>query len=88
MNTIMRLIINKIDIKVDESGAKTETSGGNLTLTTDSFTYDDQVFNSKSFEIHTGKPIKAGSSICILNLLAGVIMTLISVINSWNQFSN
>ena len=80
----MRLIINKIDIKVDRSGANTETSGGNLTLTTDSFTYDDHVFNTKYFEIHTGKPIKAGSSICILNLLTVVIITLISVINFRN----
>ena len=79
MNTIMILFINKTDIKVDRYGAKTETSGGNLTLTTDSFTYDDQVFNSKPFEIHTGKPIKAGSSICILNLLIVVIITLIFV---------
>ena len=84
----MILSINKIDIGVDRSGAKTETSGGNLTLTTDSFTYDDQVFNSKFFEIHTGKPIKAGSSICILNLLTVVIITLVSVINLWNQFSH
>ena len=84
MNKSMILLIIKIDIKVDESGAKTETSGGNLTLTTDSYMYDDQVFNSKSFEIHTGKSIKVGSSICILNLLTGVIITLISVINLWN----
>ena len=77
----MRLIINKIDIKVDRSGANTETSGGNLTLTTDSFTSDDQVFNSKYFETHTGKPIKAGSSICILNLLTVVIITIIFVSN-------
>ena len=79
----MILVINKLDIEMNRSGAKTENSGGNLTLTTDSFTYDDQVFNSKSFEIHTGKPIKAGSSICKLNLLTVVIITLISVINLW-----
>ena len=84
MNTIMILLINKIDIEEDRAGAKTETTGGNLLLTTDSFTYDDQVFNSKSFEIHTAKPYKAGSSICILNLLTVVVITLISVINLWN----
>ena len=84
MNTIMILLINKIDIKEDRAGAKTEATGGNLLLTTDSFTYDDQVFNSKSIEIHTGKPIKAGSSICILNLLTVVIITLVSVINLLN----
>ena len=80
----MIILINKLDIKVDRSGAKTKTSGGNLTLTTDSFTYDDQVFNSKSIEIHTGNPINAGSSICILSLLTVVIITLITVINLWN----
>ena len=70
-------MINKIDIKMDSSGPRTETSGGNLTITTDSFTFDDQVSNSKPFEIHTGKPIAAGSSTCILNLLTFVIMILI-----------
>ena len=80
----MILLINKIDIKEDSSEAENETSGGNLLLSTDSFTYDDQVFNSQAFDFHTGKPIKAGSSICILNLLTGVIITLISLINLWN----
>ena len=73
----MIFIINEIDIKTDSSGPKTETSGGNLTLTTGSFTFDDQVFNSKPFEIPIGKPIAAGSSRCILNLLTFVIMILI-----------
>ena len=80
----MILIIKIIDIKEDRSGDKTETSGGNLAMTTDSFTYGDQVLNSKSFEKYTGKPIKAGSSISFLNLLTVVIITLISVINLWN----
>ena len=70
-------MINKIDIKMDSSGPRTETSGGNLTITTDSFTFDDQVSNSKPFETHTGKPIAAGSSTCILDLLTFVIMILI-----------
>ena len=70
-------MINKIDIKKDSSGPKTETSGGNLTITTDSFTFDDQVFHSKPFEIHTGKPIAAGSSTRLLNLLTFVMMILI-----------
>ena len=73
----MIVIINKIDINVDSSGPTTETSGGNLTLTTGSFTFDDQVFSPKPFEIHNGKPIAAGSSTCILNLLTFVIIILI-----------
>ena len=77
INTIIIVITNKIDIKVDSSGPRTETSGSNLTLTTGSFTFDDQVFNSKPFEIPIGKPIAAGSSRCILNLLTFVIMILI-----------
>ena len=72
INTLIIVIINIIDINVDSSGQKTETSGGNLTLTTASFTFDDQ-----DFPIYTGKPIAAGSSTCIHNLLTLVIMILI-----------
>ena len=72
---------------MDRSGAKTEIPGGNLTLTTDSFTLDDQIFNSHSFEIPMGKPIISGASIYILNLLTVFIEILISVINLWKYFS-
>ena len=87
LNAIIIVIFNKIDIKEDRSGAKTEISGGNLTLSTASYTFDDQVFNSKSFEIPVGKPIKAGASMCILNLHTVFIEIFISAINFWNYFS-
>ena len=86
-NAIIIVIINKIDIKVDRSGAKTEISGGNVTLSTESFTMDDQVFNSESFEIPIGKPINAGASICILNLHTVFIEIFISLISLRNYFS-
>ena len=64
---------------MDGSGAKTRTSGGDLTLKTDSFTMDDQVFNSISSKIPAGKPFKSGSSICILNSFTFFITIIISV---------